>query len=82
MKARHADTAVVIGEITIIPLKEINTYYVNNRDSLSVYASSEPIGIVINSRQGKWAIDVQGKQVPLETYIREIPGLKHTLENL
>ncbi|MFC2017984.1 hypothetical protein ACFLTQ_01610 [Chloroflexota bacterium] len=82
MKERHADSAVVIGEITIIPLKEINMYYVNNTDNLSVYVSSEPIGIVINSPQGKWAIDIQGNQVPLETYIQKIHGLKQILENL
>lgn len=82
MKEKHADKAVAVGDITIIPLKEISVYYVNNPQAFSVYASSEPIGIVIDSPQGKWAIDMQGEQMPLETCIREIPDLKRILDNL
>ena len=82
MKERHTDTTVTVGEMTIIPLKEISMYYVNNTEILSVYASSEPIGIVIDSPQGKWAIDVHGEQVPLDTYIQEIHGLQQILDNL
>ena len=82
MRQKHAESAVVIGEITIIPLKETSIYYVNSADSHSFYLLSEPIGIVVDSPQGKRAINIQGKQVPLETYVQEIPGLKQILENL
>ena len=35
MREKHAESAVVIGEITIIPLKETSIYYVNCANSLS-----------------------------------------------
>ena len=82
MKTRYTDTPITAGEMTIIPLKETDIYYVNNKDSLSFYVSNQPIGIVIDSPQGKWAIDINGEQVPLDNYIREIPSLAEVLDNL
>lgn len=82
MKEISVGTPVTIGEITIIPLVEISTYHNNNRDMLSVYVSKEPVGIVVGSRQSKWAIDIDGRQVPLETYTRKINGLQQTLDSL
>lgn len=82
MKTRCTDTPITAGDMTIIPLKETSIYYVNYKDSLSFYVSNQPIGIVIVSPQDKWAIDVNGEQLPLDIYIREIHGLAEVLDNL
>ena len=81
MKHKCAGTAIIIGEITIIPLEEVTVYHGRNKGGLSVYVSKGPIGVVIGSRQGKWAIDIHGGQVPVETYIQEIHGLQQVLDS-
>ena len=82
MKETCVGIPVIIGEITIIPLEEVSVYHDRNKGRLSVYASKGPIGIVVGSPQGKWAIDIYGGQVPLETYIQEIHGLQQVLDSL
>jgi len=82
MKERRTSTPVIIGEITIIPLEEVVSYGINVKGRLSIYYSKEPIGIAISSPQGKWAIDVYGGQISLDTCIEEVPGLQQVLDNL
>lgn len=82
MKEISVETAVTIGETTIIPLVEISTYHNHEKGMLSVYVSKEPVGIVLSSPHRKWALDIEGREVSLETYTREIDGLQQTLDSL
>jgi len=82
MKETSVGTPVTIGEITIIPLEEVSVHYDRNKGGLLFYVSKRPIGVVIGSPQGKWAIDIYGDQVPLETYIQKIHGLQQVLDSL
>ena len=80
MKERRADNPIRVGEITIIPLIELSVNHVYNKKyGLMIHISNVPIGIAIDSPQGIWAIDIHGTEVPLDTYIREIPGLQNIL---
>jgi len=81
MREARIGRAVVVGEITIIPLERVSVYYDSNKGGLLAYISKEPIGVVISSPQGKWAADVRGCKVALETYIQEVPALRDVLDS-
>jgi hypothetical protein len=81
MKKKCVGTPVTVGEITIIPMEEVNLYHDCNKDRLSIFTFKKPVGVVINSPQGKWAIDVYGQQVSMDTYIQEIHGLQQALDS-
>ena len=82
MREVRVGRQIIVGETTIIPLERVSVYYDSHKGRLSAYISKEPIGIVIASPQGKWAMDIYGAPVPLETYVQEIPGLQQVLDSL
>ena len=82
MKEARVGRPITIGETTIIPLERVSAHHDSGKGRLSAYFSKEPIGIVIGSPQGKWAMDIYGTPVPLKTYIQEVPGLQHVLDRL
>ena len=73
---------VVIGEVTIVPLERVSVYRDSGKNRLSVYISKEPVGVMISSPEGKWAVDIYGEQMPLEAYIQEIHGLREVWDSL
>ena len=82
MKEISVGTPVIVGEVTIIPLEKMTEYHNHDKHMFSVYVYKEPVGVVISSKQEKRAIDIEGKQVPLETYTRKIKGLQQILDSL
>lgn len=82
MKELHVTKPLKVGEIALIPLERISVRRHSAKERFLVYLSKEPAGIVIDSPQGRWAIDICGEQVPLETYIREVEGLQQVLDSL
>jgi len=82
MKELRAGSPFTIGEISIVPLEKVHIHHNSNEGRFSIYVSKEPIGIVISSPQGKWALDIYGDQISVETYIQEIDGLQQLLDNL
>ena len=82
MKEVHVGRPIIVGETTIIPLERVRVSHSTEKGGLSAYISKEPIGIVISTPQGKWAVDICGGQVTLEAYIQEIPGLQQVLDSL
>ena len=82
MEEVHVGRPVPVSGITIIPLEKVTVSHSNKKGRLSVYVSKEPVGVVVSSPQRKWAIDISGTQMPLETYIQEIHELQQVLDSL
>lgn len=82
MKEVRAGRPIIVGEVTIIPLERVSVYHSGEKGRLLVRISKEPVGIVVSSPQGKWAVDIYGGQVPPETYIQEIHGLQQVWDSL
>lgn len=82
MREVRVGRPVTVGEMTIIPLETISVCHRSKRDRFAVYASKEPVGIVIRTPQSKYAFDIRGIQVPLETYTQEFDGLQEILDGL
>jgi len=82
MKQVCVGRPVTVGEATIVPLEEVTVYYHSNRAGFLAYVCKEPLGIIISSSQGKWAVDICGEPMPLKTYIQTVDGLQQVLDAL
>jgi hypothetical protein len=82
MKETRAGSPVAIGGLTVIPLEEVSSYHGTLGRGLAFFASRRPIGVIVSSAAGKRAIDVNGADVPLETYTGRIEGLQELLDGL
>ena len=82
MKEARVGTPIILGQITIIPLEEVSLHHDFSGGGLFVYASKEPIGIVVGSPEGKYAIDIHGQHVALEPYVQKIHKLQQLLDSL
>ena len=81
MRRSCAGKPIKIGEFTIIPLDEMHSHHATGDRGLAVFVTRKPAGIVVSSRQGKWARDMAGAQVPVESCTQEFEGLKEILED-
>lgn len=82
MKDTLAGTPIHLDGMSIIPLELITYYHGRKGRGFLVYASKEPIGIVISSPKGKWAMDIEGNPVSLQAYIETVDGLGQILDEL
>ena len=82
MKEARVGQPVTIGGITIIPLETVTFFQADNDSGLSFYISRQPIGIAIRTSQNRWAIDIDGNEVPLENYLQEFDNLQQVLDSL
>ena len=69
MKKARVGQPVTIGEITVIPLETVTIFQTDNDSGQSFYISKQPIGVALRTSQNRWAIDIEGNEVPLEIYI-------------
>ena len=82
MKQAYAGKPITVGGITIIPLERMRVRQNSRHSSHSVYVSKEPIGIVVFTSKGQWALNTSGERVPVETYINEVYGLQQIMDGL
>ena len=80
MRESRAGKPIVIGEFTVVPLEEIRKHHATGGRGLAVFVTRKPIGAIVISPAGSWALDMDGAQVPLDSYTREIHGLQELLE--
>ena len=82
MKQVRVGRPVTVGEAIIVPLEEVTVYYRSKKAGLLAYVCKEPLGIIIGTPQGRWAVDVCGEPMPLEPYIQTVDGLQQVLDGL
>ena len=75
-------TPLAIGNTTLIPIVELSTSRWHGRGGVSAFGSKQPVAIVVVTATEKHAFRPSGEEVPLEQFVREIPGLDQVLESL
>ena len=80
MRESRAGNPIVIGEFTVVPLEETHTHHASGGRGLAVFVTRKPVGVVVSSPEGRWALDMDGAQVPVESFTREFEGLWEFLE--
>ena len=82
MKQMQAGNPITVGDVKLVPLERIFMHHDKSKKGFFIYVTKEPIGVVIISPHGRYATDINGKPVPLETYLQQINGLKEILNTL
>ncbi|MCP4608281.1 MAG: hypothetical protein GY845_06170 [Planctomycetes bacterium] len=82
MREARVGQPITIGEITVVPLEIVMVFKVDNDSGHSLYFSLTPIGVALRTSQKRWAIDIDGNDVPLENYLQEFDTLGQVLDNL
>jgi hypothetical protein len=82
MKQMQAGNPITVGDVKLVPLERIFMHHDNSKKGFFIYATKEPIGVVIISPHGRYATDINGESVPLETYLQQITGLREMLNSL
>lgn len=75
------ENPVSVNGLTIIPVVKLSLNY-SFAAGISVFSTKQPIAAVIVSPSQKRAFRVTGEEIPLEQLIKEIPGIKETLEKI
>lgn len=82
MNRKIASNPIRVEGMTIIPLESLTVHHHTTKGGLVLQVSAEPIGIVVHSAGGDRAIGLDGKDVPLESCLKEVEGLRELLESL
>jgi hypothetical protein len=75
------ETPISFRGSTIIPIWEISLHH-SSTAGIIIFGSKKAVGaIIITAKQTK-AFGVNGEELPLEKFLREVPGLKEVLEKV
>ncbi|UCH42563.1 MAG: hypothetical protein JSW16_07075 [Dehalococcoidales bacterium] len=74
-----ASEPIIVGETTLIPI--VRTFMVcrNGKEGIAGFGGKEIIGVIVISSTGHRAIDISGKEVPVDDYTSLIPKLAELL---
>ncbi len=73
---------MTIGEVTLIPVVELSLTYWCGGGRFFFFGTKQPASIVVVSPSGKRAFRISGEEVPLDQFIKEIPGMREVLETI
>ena len=79
MRTLKVGTAVNISEIKIAPIEEVNIQNTSLSDTAFLYASKKPYAIVIVDKEYTKIIDVYCCELPIDSLINEVRGLREFL---
>ena len=77
-----AGQPIRVGEFTLVPMERTLVSCVGVKRGVVVRGSKSPVGIVVVSAEDTRALDLNGKEVPLEHYLKEVPDLAPLLKRL
>ena len=79
MKKTRACGPVTVGDTTIVPLEHMVSlsWAIGNGFLACLY--KEPVGVVVISPQGTWAVTTVGDDLPLSTAVQDVEGLQEIL---
>ena len=66
----------------LLPIMRTSVIYRSVNRGVVCSGSKSLIGIVVVSPKRKYAIDVDGEEVPVELYVEQSPQVKELLENM
>ena len=73
---------VAVAGITLIPIARVSLNCWRVKDNLSFFGAKQPVGVVAIFGLARKAFRITGEEVPLEQLIKEVPGIKVTLDGI
>ena len=68
-----------VGEVEVIAIERTHSTIDTMGDVVLAIARKEPAALVIRTRDGDRATDLDGAAVPLDDLLRDVPGLREWL---
>lgn len=65
--------------VELIPIEDTRVSGTTIGTGMSVFATKAPVAIVVRSRRGIRALDLEGHVLPLESLLRDVAGLAERL---
>ena len=75
VKAVRAGTPIVVDDVQVIPVERTEIHVGQDSALLRAVAVKKPVAIVICSRGHVWAVDLEGREISLQTLLSEAEGL-------
>ncbi|MDH5219426.1 MAG: hypothetical protein OEX19_17100 [Gammaproteobacteria bacterium] len=63
MEKRRLGKKIELPGLTLIPVEQISIAGDHNKFGLSMFAECRPLGLIIESADQRWAIDIKGEPV-------------------
>ena len=63
MKRKRLGKLIELSGMMITPVEELTVSGYSDQYGIGIYASCEPLGIIIESVEKRWGLDINGKRV-------------------
>lgn len=73
------EDSVRVGDVTILPIVRTGVRVGGRGGGIACSAFKQVVGIVVLSPTGRHALNVEGEEVPIDDYVRLVPGLRDLL---
>ena len=70
-----------VAGLTLVPVAKVSLNYWH-RNGISFLGVKQPVGLVVASPSTKRAFWITGEEVPLDQFIREVPGIEDILAGM
>ena len=81
-KEVSAGQYITVGEITLLPIIRTSVISRSVNQGVVCSGSKSLIGIVVVSPKRKYAINMDGEEVPVEQYAEQVPEVKELLKSM
>ena len=82
MSRLRVGTPIRIAGRTIVPVERVWGTSDTGKHRFWVWSAKEPLAVVVCEPSQQQAFDTSGSPIPLESLLREVPGLRATLAKL
>lgn len=72
MKARRYGIPIAMNNYLIIPIEEVKISGFEMGNHIGVFAECSPLGVIIETANKRWAVNLSGKPMNLEKLIESI----------
>jgi hypothetical protein len=76
VKALRAGPSVTVGNLALMPVTAAAAGGEASGAGVMAFGTIEPIAIVFRAAERSWAVDVEGREVPLDALVRDVAGLR------
>ncbi len=73
MKDKRLGKKIYFSEFIITPVEQVEINGSHHRYGVTVFAECEPLGVIIESADKRWAIDINGRPISVDELIAPFP---------
>lgn len=79
MSELRAGAPIAIAGVTLIPIERVRIWFEQQPDAYWLGAMKEALAVVVCNRTGARVVDMEARELPIDEFITQIPGLESLL---